>query len=120
MMSPELIDQAPILAGAPYNIARVWGIADYPAVTLMFRRAFDARHEYDGFGQFCYPIFADAGIGLDGYGRLIKFTLTQFSGIDAGRHVTPEEALQYLMIEVEREERWLASIYATLSKWGGL
>ena len=117
-MSPELIDQAPILAGAPYNIARVWGIQDYPLVTTLCRIAFDARGRFSGMKDLYADTFQKAGIGMDNDGHFIRLRLTQYCGIDGWQFVTTVEALQYLMIEVEREKRWLTGIYATLNKWG--
>jgi len=118
MMSPELIDQAPILAGAPYNIARVRGIQDYPLVTTLCRIAFDTSGRFSGMKDLYADTFLKAGIGMDNDGRFIRLRLTQYCGIDGWQFVTKEEALHYLMIEVEREKRWLAGIYATLNKWG--
>lgn len=118
MRSPESIGRATVHAGAYCHIVRFRGKQDSPLVTTLCRIAFDARGRFRGMEHLHYDTFLNAGIGMDNDGKLIRLNLNQYSGIDQWRFVIPEEAVVYLKVEVEREERWLAGIMAVLRKWG--
>lgn len=118
MMSPTRTNRFPNFFGSGYHPARPASSDDYSYLMALCRVAFDARRQYKGMENLLFDTFVNARIGMDNDGVFLRLIVNQYQKIDTWRSVTEEEALQYLMIEVERENRWRADIDAKLHKWG--